>query len=111
MIVSSTVTGLNEIDDTSQDIRFSDPGFQTITEGNPDDYEFNGSASGIIDFDRPTTAYSSFKTTLSVMTGISSGDVRIGMPKAFRYIFSFIFFWIPIFMMIWSLYMAIPILH
>jgi len=109
LIVSSAISGLNamEIDNT---LRFDDPGFNKVTAPGTDGYTFNGSTT-TLDYTRPTSSYSTFKASLSVMTGINSGNVNIGMPSAFRYIISFLFFWIPFFMLIWAVYMAIPFFH
>ena len=58
-----------------------------------------------------TGSISNIKTTLSIITGISAGNVNIGIPSAFIYIFSFLFFWIEFFMLMWALYMALPFFH
>jgi len=114
LTVFSITNVLSDMDgeNLAGDLRFEDPGFQTVSKGNTDDYEYNGSiGTDSIDYTKPTKAYSAFKTTIPVITGIQSGNVKIGMPPAFRWIFSFIFFWIPLFMMLWAIYMAIPFFH
>ncbi len=50
-------------------------------------------------------------STLSIITGIGSGHVYVGMPVTFKYIFSFFFFWIPYVILIWAIYMALPFAH
>lgn len=52
--------------------------------------------------------WSATKATIGVMSGFNAD---IGIPSAFQFIFSFLFFWIPTFMLIWAIYMALPWLH
>ena len=54
---------------------------------------------------------SNFVQAFSFITSINAGNVDLGIPLAFNYIFSFIFFWIPAIMFLWSLYMALPFVH
>jgi len=58
-----------------------------------------------------TGSISNIKATLSIITGIGAGQIIIGIPAAFVYIFSFLFFWIEFFMLLWALYMALPFFH
>jgi len=58
-----------------------------------------------------TGSISNIKATLSIITGISAGNVNIGIPPAYIYIFAFLFFWIEFFMLLWALYMALPFFH
>lgn len=64
-----------------------------------------GQTSGVMDnnFD-----WSSVKNTIGFLSGFRAG---LGIPAGFRWVFSFIFFWIPGFMLIWAIYMALPFLH
>jgi len=84
------------------DARFADPGFgsEDVNLSTPDTATLTDTAS-----------MTSVKTSLAVITGISASDVSIGLPAAFIYIFSFLFFWIEFFMLLWSIYMAIPFFH
>lgn len=52
--------------------------------------------------------WSVVKNTMLVMTGFNAS---IGIPASIAFIFGFIFFWIPFFMLLWALYMALPFLH
>ena len=54
---------------------------------------------------------SSIRTTVSFITGINAAQVKIGLPVAFIYIFSFIFFWIPFIMLAISFWFILPFLH
>lgn len=49
---------------------------------------------------------STIKATFGIMTGF---EADTGIPSAFNFIFSFIFFWIPFIMFIWAIYMVIPL--
>lgn len=49
--------------------------------------------------------------TLGVLSGFGAGKVGLGVPVGYVWIFSFIFFYIPLFMLLWSIYMALPVLH
>jgi hypothetical protein len=52
--------------------------------------------------------WSSIKDTIGFMTGFRA---EFGIPPMFNFIASFLFFWIPFFMLSWSVYMALPFLH
>lgn len=69
----------------------------TIVSGNTPVTEINsGSSIGTI------------RETVSFITGFRAD---LGLPPAFQFIFSFMFFWIPFFIFIWAIYMALPIIH
>lgn len=71
---------------------------------------YTGSFQNSVD---PSKAFdwSTVRNSLGIMTGISATGVNIGMPGAFRFIFYFLFFWIPLFALVYSVYMALPFLH
>ena len=50
----------------------------------------------------------SIKNTLALMTGFSA---EIGLPGSIRFIYSFFMFWLPFFMLLFSMYMALPYIH
>jgi len=52
--------------------------------------------------------WSGVRNTIGVMTGFTA---NIGMPAAWAFLFSFIFFWIPFFILLWASYMALPWVH
>jgi len=59
-----------------------------------------------------TGSISNIKATLSIITGIGAGNIDIGVPPAYIYIFSFLFFWLEgLFILLWALYMALPFFH
>jgi len=82
--------------------RFNDPGFgsESINISTPN----SASAADTADM-------SSIKSSLAVITGINAANVSIGIPTAFIYIFSFLFFWIEFFMLLFATYMALPFFH
>jgi hypothetical protein len=53
--------------------------------------------------------WSSIKDTIGVMAGGMNAD--IGLPWRWAFVGSFLFFWLPFFMLSWSIYMALPFLH
>jgi len=57
------------------------------------------------------SSVSSIRQTVNFITGINAAEVRIGVPNAFIYIFSFIFFWIPFIMLAFSFWFILPFLH
>ena len=101
VIVNYAVTASMEYG-IETDAHFADPGF-----GSEDINISTPNTASAAD----TASMSSVKTSLSVITGINAGNVGIGLPAAFIYIFSFLFFWIEFFMLLWALYMAIPFFH
>lgn len=54
---------------------------------------------------------SNIVAALSVMTAVNSDNVHIGIPAAWHWLFSFFLFYIPFTMLLWAIYMALPILH
>lgn len=68
------------------------------------------SAGGVPASIDPTAKFdwSTVKNTIGIMTGFSA---NIGMPGAFVFIYSFLFFWIELFALLWAIYMALPFLH
>lgn len=48
------------------------------------------------------------KSSIGFMFGFSFG---IGIPPGWHFIFSFVFVWLPFFMMIWAVFMALPFIH
>ena len=82
-------------------VEFDDPGFSDLV-----NTSVNTSAAAA-----DTGSWSSFWDTISFMTGIGAEDVEIGLPGAYQYIFSFLFFWIELVMLIWAGWMALPFFH
>ena len=52
--------------------------------------------------------WSTMRDTIGIMTGFRAD---IGIPSWANWIFSFLFFWIPFLLLVWSIYMALPFLH
>ena len=48
------------------------------------------------------------KDTFTLMTGFNA---EIGLPVSVRFIYGFLFFWVPFFMLLFSMYMALPYIH
>jgi hypothetical protein len=63
------------------------------------------SASGVVG---ETFDWGKIKDSIGFMFGFSFG---VGIPAGWHFIFSFIFVWLPFFMMLWAVYMAVPFLH
>ena len=101
VIVNYTVEASNDygIDTTA---RFADPGFgrESVNISTPNTASLTDTAD-----------MSGIKTSLAVITGINAGNVSIGIPTGFIYMFSFLFFWIEFIMLLWSIYMALPFFH
>ena len=101
IIISSVVIAANEYG-ISTAASFADPGFGSYS-GNMSTPDTASAAD--------TADMSGIKTTLSIITGIGASDIILGVPAAFVYIFSFLFFWLEFVMLIWALYMSIPFFH
>ena len=108
LIVFSVIEG--SVDDVD-DVVFSNPGFAGVSTPENVDSSFSSVNDSGIDYGDTDVSYSTFTSTLAVITGINSAKVKIGMPATFRWIFSFILFWIPFIIFVWSIYMALPIIH
>jgi hypothetical protein len=52
--------------------------------------------------------WSVVKNTIGFMAGFS---FDAGIPSGWHFLFSFIFIWLPFFMLMWAVYMAIPFMH
>ena len=50
-------------------------------------------------------------SSLSFASGVGTEQIGIGLPPAWQFLFSFIFFWIPAMMFLFAVYMALPFLH
>ena len=92
-------------DDTfdSSDIKFDDVGFETTTTTT-----YDGDDLTTLQND---TSFSSVTATLSMMSGIGTNSVSIGVPPLIKFIFHFIFFWIPLALFGISLYFTLPFIH
>lgn len=102
VVVNQVISASNYYSIDDNDIMFNDPGFENYNANmsNPDTASASDTASmgGITD-------------TISVITGLGASEIDIGVPAAYIYIFSILFFWIEFVMLIWALYMAIPFFH
>lgn len=52
--------------------------------------------------------WSAVKNTFLIMTGF---DATLGLPPTIAFVGAFLFFYLPFFMLLWCLYMALPFLH
>lgn len=64
-----------------------------------------------VNFDSASTSYSNFKASIAILTGFDVGEYGSSMPSDWAFVFSFLVFWIPAFMLAWSIYMALPWVH
>lgn len=85
----------------NNDLQFNNPGF-----GNSQDTTFNESVS-------PTDTASTGKigSTFAFMSGISEGNTNIGVPSSWRWLFSLIFFWLPLVLFGLGVYFSLPFMH
>lgn len=63
-----------------------------------DSYKYEG------DFTQDTKVLA----TLGAMSGFSPD---LGIPSSWNWLFALIFFWIPSIMLLWSIYMSLPVIH
>jgi len=101
-IVVNAAISLLDYYNVENNLRFDDTGFGS--EGQI--YDGNTSVS-------PDDSYSfdTFLDSISIITGVGAGNVEIGVPAEYKYIFSFIFFWLPFLALSWAIYMALPWVH
>lgn len=61
----------------------------------------------------PNEQYSmgSVSQTIAVITGIGYNSANLGMPASWAFVGQFLIFWIPFFMLLWAIYMALPFVH
>lgn len=105
LVTYSIVNGMPDADTSG--IQFSDPGF-----GSTPAADFTVAGQTAADsFGTESPGMSSIMTSLKIMTGINAGSVSIGIPTGWKWLFSFLFFWIPFFALLWAIYMAIPFFH
>lgn len=100
VIVNYVIAGASDLGIDSG-YEFNDPGF-TSTANTTITTEAAAADTGSFAF---------FWDTISFMTGIGADDVSIGIPGAYQYMFSVLFFWLPLLMMLWAGWMALPFLH
>ena len=87
----------------SSEVNFNDPGFSTSSATT-----YDGDTLVTLQND---TSFSSVSATLSMMSGIGTNNVSIGIPSLVQFIFHFIFFWIPLALFGISLYFTLPFIH
>ena len=58
-----------------------------------------------------SSGMSNVRSTVGIMTGFTSSSSNIGVPGGWMFAFSFVFFYLPAFMLLWAVYMALPIIH
>lgn len=92
---------------TAQNIQFSDPGYGS----NAHISTTIGNVTPTADVSTSSPGMSNIIGTLSVLTNIGSGSYSLGVASNWLWLFSFVFFYIPLFMLLWSIYMALPIIH
>ena len=76
--------------------------------------EQKGSLTNLSDVSADSSGNVNVKTlikTLSFASGIGTSELGIGFPAGFQFIFSFVFFWIPATMLLFAIYMALPVIH
>ena len=88
-------------------VSYSDPGYGASPSQSTSITDINSSGS----VSTSTPGMSNVMTTLSIITGVGSGSYQIGMPGGWDWLFSFFMFYLPFFMLLWSIYMALPIIH
>lgn len=64
---------------------------------------FPSQTSNSDDFD-----WSTIRDSLGLMTGFSA---NVALPGGFQFMFSFVFFYLPFFALLWAVYMALPFIH
>ena len=86
----------------NDNLQFNNPGFNT----NPD----TSVPTGPINLTE-TSNTGNIGSTFAFMSGISEGNTNIGVPSAWRWLFSLIFFWLPLVLFGLGVYFALPFLH
>jgi hypothetical protein len=85
----------------NSNLQFNNPGFAT----SPDtSIESNVTATD-------TASTSKIGGTFAFMTGISEGNTNIGVPSGWRWLFSLIFFWLPLVLFGIGIYFSLPFIH
>lgn len=105
VVTYCVVAGMTE-NSANAGVTYSDPGYGSTplndhTIGNVSQADISTSGAGMGDV----------LTSISVITSIGSGSYQLGMPSSWSWLFSFLFFYIPFFMLLWAIYMALPIIH
>lgn len=88
-------------------VSIGDPGFGAASHS--DASVANTSLTDDVSSDSP--GMSNVMSTIGIMTGFSTTTSNLGVPAGWAFAFSFLFFYVPFFMLLWSVYMALPFLH
>lgn len=83
-------------------LRLDDPGFQAM---NPENGSIADSVSASDNFN-----WKNIKDTFSFMLGFGIGS-DLGVPSFIAWAFSFVFFYLPFMILLFSIYMALPFMH
>ena len=105
VVTYCVVAGMTE-NSANSGVSYSDPGYGSVPT--------NDHAIGMVNQSSVSTSspgMSDVLTTLSVITNVGSGSYQLGIDSAWTWLFSFLFFYIPFFMLLWAIYMALPIIH
>ena len=73
-----------------------------------DTYSQTGYLSSINESGTSGLKANKFLDVLSFASGIGDNQIGIGLPIQFKWLFNFFFFWIPSFILMFSIYMLIP---
>jgi len=108
LVVHSILNVANEYELDRDGVYASDPGFLS-SKSNP---ENTGDSYRNITISTSTSQnLGSIFDTLGFITGFGATSIGLGIPSGYIWIFSFLFFWIPFFMLAWAIYMALPFIH
>jgi len=105
LIVNASLNMALEYGIDDDDISAEDTGF----------FSADGTGAGSyqnVTIDSGSTAnMNTFFESIKFLTGLGGTSIQLGEPSQFSWIFRFILFYIPLLMLIWSVYMALPIIH
>lgn len=108
LLVFSSINTASHYDLNATGLQADDPGFLSDST-NP---ENSGAEYRNVTLDSSTTGnLNTIFDTLGFITGFGATNIDLGVPSGYVWIFSFLFFWIPFFMLAWSIYMALPFAH
>lgn len=108
LIVTAIINASITLGFDTAGINVDEPSFLS-DDTNPDGRGLNYRNATI---DSGTTAnMGSIFDSLGFLTGFGAHSVDYGIPSGWVYVFALILFWIPFFMLLWSIYMALPFMH
>jgi len=108
LVTTAVINSQSYLGYDASDLNVKDTGFLTSAT-DPDGRGLN--YRNVTFTDTSSANMNSIFDSIGFLTGFGADTVSYGIPSGWVWVFSIILFWIPMFMLLWAIYMALPFLH